>query len=446
QQRGELGAPDLCAALRRARALAYAAVADPVEGTMLTAIRAAAEGADGARPGTAPDLTRRVLDAVHRAVVGTTQQLEALRVAGVVDAGARGFEVFCQVLHGLVSGEATEDAARFPPPHVDRRGRAVDVREGGSLEYRFEVQYVLAAPEDDAPLLRQRLERLGDSVVVVGSGELLNVHVHTNQVGAAIEEGLLLGRPSRIQVTYLAEQIAERERTRRVDGDADRTPTVGCVTVLPGDGLSALAQAHGATVVTGRAGDLPSVADLLNAVGAVRTERVVLLPGHRNVVPTARQAARVSEEELGRRVDVVEPADSPPAVLAALSVLDATAPDADAAVAAMADAASGVTAGEVVAAVRPADTPIGVVRRGQYLAVAAGEVVAASDDPLEALHRAAEACGVADAEIVVLLVGAGVDEAERERAAALLADLTREAELEVLDAGQRPARYLLGVE
>jgi uncharacterized protein len=423
-------------ALEHARQLAYEAVAEPVEGTILTAISAACAAASSAVDD-GLDLvgaSARIVEATAEAVERTQDQLAVLTDAGVVDAGARGFEVVLAAVHGHLTGE---DA---PVVHDEDRPHRVEADPDachGSLHYRFEVQYLLDAADDVAGPLRHRLEVLGDSVVVVAAGGLLNVHVHTDDVGAAIEEGLRLGMPSEIEVTHFGDQISARRA-------AHPPAQVGVVAVVHGEGLARLARELGAIVVVGAAGALPSVADLLNAVGGVRASRVAILPGHRNAVATAHKTVDVAVAEGGRPLDVIEPATSPPAVLAALAVLDPSGP-AEQVLADITAAAAAVRVGEVVAAVRDADTSVGPVREGQPLAVTDGTVVGAYDDPLDALDALCETVGAAEAEIVTLLIGAAVGAEERERALAQVEALVT-GELEVIDAGCRPSRYWVGVE
>ena len=185
--------------------------------------------------------------------------------------------------------------------------------------------------------------------MVVGAGGLLNVHVHTDDVGGAIEEGVAFGTPVDVEVTHFGDQIAANRA-------ADPPAATGAVAVVSGAGVTALARSLGAVTVDGAAGRLPSVADLLNACGGVRAETIVLLPGHPNAVATARQASDVAVAEGGRSLTVIEEATSLPAVLAALAVFDPSVP-ADRIVPELRAAATAVRCGEVVAAVRDADDP-----------------------------------------------------------------------------------------
>lgn len=433
--RRRIDAATYALALEQARALAYEAVAEPVEGTMLTAIAAAAAAAR-ATVAAGADLvatSARTCAAVAAAVEATPDQLAVLREAGVVDAGARGFEVVLAAVHGHLTGEA-------PPVRRDAPARTERRREEGchgSLAHPFEVQYLLDASDERAATIRRSLESLGDSVVVVAAGGLLNVHVHTGQVGPAIEVGLEHGRPRDIEVVHLGDQIVHRATAGRV--------ATGAVAVLSGPGAMAVAAAPHVEVVDGAAGRLPAVADLLDAVDRVAADHVVLLPGHRNVVPTARQAAELARRDRGREVDVIDAACTPPSVLAALAVLD---PEGDprTTAAQLAEAATAVATGEVVGAVRDADTAVGPVREGTPLGLVDGEVVAVDVDPLVTFRAVATALEVGRAELITLLVGAEPTADERAAVTALLAELAPTAELEVIDAGHRPSRYWIGVE
>jgi uncharacterized protein len=436
-------APLYAEALGRARDLAYEAVAEPVEGTILTVLRVAADAAEEAVAGGA-DLVGTsgvVCERVAAAVARTPEQLPVLRTAGVVDAGARGLEVLLAAVHGHLTGHDMPVEIDVPPAtdHDAVSACAAD------LTQPFEVQYLLDAKDKVAATLRGELEALGDSVVVVAAGGLLAVHVHTADVGAVIEAGLDHGRPTRIEVVHLGDQVAGRSRAGHgVHAHAGGSAGFATVAVLDGLGAIDLARSLGAVVVPGTAGALPSVADLVDAVGDLPARQVVLLPGHPNAVPTAWQAAELAAADTDVELAVVESAATPPAVLAALAVIDAAAPF-ERVLADARAAAAAVRSGSVVEAVRDAGTPVGPVRRGQPLATVRDEVVAVCDDPLQALEHVCERLAVADAEVVTLLVGAGVPADERARAVALLGSAT-EAELEVIDAGQRPARYWVGAE
>jgi len=443
---GPIDAATLPGVLDRARDLSYDAVAEPLPGTILSAMDAAAEASWMAADDLdLADVLQRALQAVGGAVAHSRDVLEANRAAGVVDAGARGFEVALDGVLAWVEGRSFDDVV---PPPIRRVTGDVVARESGSLEYGHEVQYLLEAEDDVIPDLKNALESLGDSVVVVGCGGLLNVHVHTNDVEDAIEVGRRHGTPARVQVTAFADQIAavdgqpaDPQAAGLGDGPAHRT-TVGYLAVVPGPGLVDLVRAAGAVAVEGAAGDLPTVATVLNAVGEVRADEIVLLPGNPNVVPTMHQASSVSVAEGGRPLHVVDAADSPASVLAVLAVARTNQLD----LKTCADAARDVRSGEVVQAVRDAQTPLGPVRADQFLAVVGGVVVGAHDRAVDAVCDVVESIVDDGVELVTLVVGADVDADEEATVTECVAGMAPRAEVEVVQGRQRPARWILGAE
>lgn len=427
---------DLASFLRAATDLSYDAVADPVDGTILSALDEAAAAAERAVADRL-DLAAAmevVTDAMALAVARTRNVLEANRLAGVVDAGARGLEVALVAVRAHLAGDEVPD---LPPP-VRRADSAGPIpRESGSLDYDYEVQYLLEADDERAAPLREALSGLGDSVVVVACGGLLNVHVHTNEVDDAVAAGRAHGTPRRVEVHAFADQIdqptVEPTTARRA---------VGHVAVLPSAQLAALVGHDGIRVIRGGPGDLPTVADLLRAAGEVNAADVVVLPGHRNAVPTAVQAARVSRAEDGPDLHVVTRATSVPAVLAAMAVSDDEVVDLELLDAAAAD----VVVAEVVAAVRSATTSVGDVDEGEWLVLVRGDIVAASHDIARVRTLVLDHLLADGAELVTLLAGASTTARERDDWVAAVRDRLPDAEVELVEAALPTSRWLVGAE
>jgi uncharacterized protein len=299
-------------ALAVARDLAYEAIAEPVEGTMLTAIRVAADAAQRAAD-TGADLietSQQTFDAVAALVEETPDMLAVLRHAGVVDAGARGFEVVLAAVHGHLAGTEPDVVEDHPRP----LGQLAATGCVEASPTAFEVQYLVDADDSVARQLRQSLEGLGDSVAVVAAGGVLNVHIHTDDVGAAIEAGTRFGVPTNIQVAHFGDQIARRAAQQRT--------ALGAVAVVNGDGVAALVRAHGVVVVFGAGGDLPSVDDLYRGILSTAARHVVLLPGHRHSVAAAYQAAELAANVDGIVVEIADAATTPIATLAAVALFD----------------------------------------------------------------------------------------------------------------------------
>jgi dihydroxyacetone kinase-like predicted kinase len=213
-QVGDVTGLALASGLADAADAAYRSVAEPVEGTILSVARAAARAANAADSDDLVLVVRAAAAGAATALALTPQQLPALARAGVVDAGGRGLVVLLDALVEVITGEAPPEA----PVRAAIQGHAV-VRESGSLEYAYEVQYLLDAHASAVNTMKAALSSLGDSLVVVGAGLVgaldsrglpvptWNVHVHVNDVGRAIEAGVMAGRPHQISVTHFADQM-----------------------------------------------------------------------------------------------------------------------------------------------------------------------------------------------------------------------------------------------
>lgn len=410
----------LTAGLRTAASAAYAAVARPVEGTLLTVIGAAASAAERADTDDLAEVTRVAASAAADALGRTPDQLPELGRAGVVDAGGRGLCVLLDTLVEVVTGERPHRPATAPPP-VGRAGTAS--RETGSPEYAYEVQYLLDADHPAVERLRAVLAGLGDSLVVVGDGaapsetSTWRVHVHVDDVGAAVEAGVVAGRPHQISVTRFADQVpvacpadGRPEAVHPVD---DRSGTVrpagpgravgssdrAAVVLAAGAGLTELLRAEGVTVVT----DLPSTGDLLAAIRSTGAAQVVVLPNGPDTQAVAGAAARAAVP-LGVKVSVV-PTRSPVQALAALAVRDPARPFEDDVIA-MAEAAGACRYAQICYASREALTVAGRCQPGDVLGLVDGEVHLIGAELLATCEALLDRLLGGGGELVTLLLGA----------------------------------------
>ncbi len=404
---GPADGPTLAAALQKAAEGAYAAVADPEEGTFLTVARAGAEAAVAAVAGERtglPDVVTAAADGAREALEATPGQLDVLRAAGVVDAGGAGL---CLVLDALVTTVTGVEPVRSPldrrPPdrrphrHPDRTHTPHQPPPGPGSE----VQYLLAdADEAAVAVLQGRLAALGDSLVVVGvdtpAGRRWNVHVHTTDVGGAIEAGIEAGRPHAISVTPLAPVLpAAPVPGRRA-----------VVAIVPGEALARLFAAEGVRAVIwapdGVTGDADLEDGVLAEVVASTGAEVVVLPNDPELTAAASRAAERARG-LGRDVAVV-PTASPVQGLAAVAVADPARRFGDDVID-MAEAAAATRWAEVTVADQEALTSAGPCRPGDVLGAAEGDVVVVGT------ALAAVACDLLDrllsagGELATLLVG-----------------------------------------
>jgi len=439
-----IGPEDLKAALSHSATSAYGAVAVPVEGTVLTVARAAADGAVGE---TLEAVVRSARAAAEQALALTPEQLPALKAAGVVDAGGRGWCVLLKALEQVVTGLVTGVAPPHPALLVDRdRTGLVAAREAGSEEFAYEVQFLLRNAGNEAVAgLKQVLGTMGDSLVVVGGEGLFNVHVHVNDVGAAIEAGVEAGRPFRITVTRFADQVrADQARADPFAEGGVRPTGRTVVAVVPGEGLAALFRRSGAAVVAGGPTANPSTQEVLDAILATGAGQVVVLPNDANVRAVAQAAACQATERTGVEV-VVVPTQSVLQGLVALSVAD---PDeafaAD--VVAMTAAADATRWAEITTAVRASQTAAGPCRAGDALGLVAGAVVLVGTDVEQAARDVLSRLLAQGGELVTVVVGEPAEAGAGDRLAAYLGAEHPAVEVQLLEGGQAHYPFLLGVE
>ncbi|MDG4792575.1 DAK2 domain-containing protein [Micromonospora sp. WMMD1082] len=423
---------ELAAALREASDAAYAAVARPVEGTLLSVVSAAAGAAQRTGSDELRTVARAAAGAAATALDRTPEQLPALAHAGVVDAGGRGLCLLLDALVEVITGESPERPA--PAPRAVPSPAAA-VREAGSTDYAYEVQFLLDAEPDAVRELRDVLAALGDSLVVVGdgnaSGGTWQVHVHVNDVGAAIEAGVVAGRPHQISVTRFADQPAPQP-VPATDGRA-------AVVVAAGAGIAELLAGEGAVVVPGN----PSTGELLDAVRATGAARVVVLPNDPDAQAVANQVAEEAHR-LGVEVAVV-PTRSPVQALAALAVRDPRRRFADDVIA-MAEAAGACRYAEVCQAAREALTVAGPCRAGDVLALVEGEVHLIGTELVDTCVALVDRMLGGGGELVTLLVGADAPDGLADAVRTHIAGHWPFVEVQAYPGGQPHHPLLVGVE
>ena len=356
---GELVDPVLvAAAFARAADAAYASVRDPAEGTMLSAVRAmahrvaqdlahiptprlGAEASPEEQDELIAEVLERALDAANEAVERGPEQLDVLKQAGVVDAGAYGLTI---IVAGVVAALRGREA-----PELAHRSAGVqshNLPEHSSSTFRYCTNFAVTGAGFDGHAFVPALELIGDSVLVVGDESTIRVHVHTDEPDAAVAIFHGQGDVSRLDVADMHEQVAERSARLGWDGPAEAQAACAVVAVASGDGMRRLYEELGALVVDGGPTMNPSTYELLAGVHAAGGAEAIVLPNSPNVILAAERAAELSE--LTARV---VPTTAPQEGLAALLAFD---PSRDAVynARAVAAAAAGVVLGGVAESAR----------------------------------------------------------------------------------------------
>jgi DAK2 domain fusion protein YloV len=483
---------DLANALARGTKTAYGAVTKPVEGTILTVIRessaAAVEAAE--QDDAMESVLAATVEAAERAVARTPSLLPILREAGVVDSGGQGlFRLFEGALLS-VRGRPVHAAAPPPAAHgEDRRAVAPAFRAGvAALEedaFGYETVFILTAADGqslDVPAIQDRLESMGNSVLVGGDARMVKVHVHNERPDEVLAFGLSLGTLTRITIENLdtmAEDVREARAAEFVGGaPADRpadpaSPSEGLddavemsepveasdngsaaagvavdealgpaiVAVVAGDGLEKLFRDYGVEhVVRGGQSANPSTGELLRIARLAKSREVIVLPNNPNVRLAAEQAARICDD---RRLVVVPTRNAAEGIAALLAYRPTD--DAAANVEPMTRAGRGLQTIQVTEAVRDARIGGKKVKKGQTIALDPDDgLVAVDGDRGRAVLRAVETFG-AGIELVTLYYGEDASLAEAETLSQRITAATG-AEVEVVHGGQPHYAFLISAE
>jgi DAK2 domain fusion protein YloV len=399
---------DLARALRAASDRATAAVAHPVEGTILTVAAAAAQAAEEqSSAGAAQDresLRRQLLtisQAMHSALAHTTDQLEVLARAGVVDAGAQGLVLIYDALLDQMSGVRR----RFAP--VEGRSTPAERSEPEPMQHAatgdFEVMFLCETDEETIHELRGLLDVRGDSLVISGGPDLWNVHVHVDDAGETIEAVLGVVSIGNLKITHLPSQARTMGRSA-AEPPSLRIPGRGIVAQIHGPGVRTLVEQAGATVVDGRPDRRPSTAEIVAAIDADGHEEVVVLPSDADTIPVAEVAADQARTR-GVRISVI-PTRSVVQTLAAIAVHDIQARFDDVVVA-MADAARATRYAAITIATKEALTSAGRCQVGDVLGLVEGDIVEIGDDPVTVATAVVNRLMSSGGELVTLVVGTG---------------------------------------
>jgi DAK2 domain fusion protein YloV len=480
--RGYIDPATIAAALARADDAARAAVAVPVEGTMLSVVKAAATAATklvqdaGAIQPPFPAVAEAARQAAFDALAATQHQLPALEEAGVVDAGGRGVCVFLDVLAALVGGYDPRRLARqdaglaattmprrslLRPERVPKSGtlnqpRPLVVHEPVFADVPAKtpgLELVFLIETDAADVLRAELERIcaadgGDSLVLAGGAGKYRVHVHLHQPGLAIEAALDFGRPRDLRVTALTECVdVQRELPQQAPAPELRHGRV-VLAAAAGPGLAELFTEAGAVPLSGPGGRPPTSAQLSRAVLETGVREVVIVTADPEGLAPAFAAADQAERDLpGVRIAVI-PGKAAVQAVAAIAVHE-PGRRFEADVVAMTAAAGATRYGALQVAADDAWTMAGVARAGDVLGFIEDDVALITRTVLDGALAVVDRMVSAGGEMVTLVTGAGLGLPTGELVDAVAARvLARRPEMDVVayDGGQSGWPLLIGVE
>lgn len=433
-------APALIEGLKQGVQQAYGAVINPVEGTILTVAREAAEKASAAAHADSDiiDVLNIYLDEAKQSLGRTPDMLPVLKESGVVDSGGAGLILIVEGMISALKGEVFQEEKIDPTIGVHHEME-------GEVEFGYCTEFIIELdPEKpfDVDIFKAQLTELGDSIVVVSDDEICKVHIHTVTPGDALNLGQRYGEFMKLKIENMTVQHEELKKQNSVHQKKDVKKKYGLITVVNGSGLRTMFEEMGVSVVIEGGQTMnPSTQDFIDAIDAINAENIIIIPNNKNVFLSAETAAR----EVSDKNVIVVPAKTIPQGYASLTMFDAN-QDVDAAIEEMHELIDHVRTGEITHAVR--DTKISglKINKGDYLGIAEGNIVSAQTSRLDAVKFLFGDLILPDSEIVTLMVGEAPDDKEVKAVKKYLADMFAHVEIEVIDGHQSVYDYLIAVE
>lgn len=436
-------AVDLSHALQRSSVVAYQGISNPVEGTILTVIKDVATAVGTKVSGDGGDLVAVLETAVNSAgesVANTPNLLAVLREAGVVDAGGQGlYTILDGALHFL-RGEIEQMRFRKPQIIVSevRATKLPEMIAADEIPYGYCTEFLLKGEKIDTEKIRKKLEKKGESLIVVGDESAARIHIHTLDPGEVIAYATTLGTLHQISIRNMDEQ-----HQGYLEMQKEKAPAVdtAIIAVVSGDGLNEVFKSLGASaIVPGGQTMNPSTRDLLQAAESVKSDKVIILPNNKNIVPTASQAQSLTKKTLQ-----VIPTETIPQGVAALLAFDYEA-DLNTNIELMKKAATRVRTIEITRSVRATRLGGFQIKKKQPIGLLDGALVAVGDSHLEVLNQALAKLDLAKATVITIYYGADSEVAEAEQISNRLREGHPQLQIEIVKGGQPHYNYIVSIE
>ena len=435
---------DLADALQQASTAAYKGINNPVEGTILTVAKDAASAAQKQAADGSADVVlvmEAAVDAASKSVANTPNLLDVLKDAGVVDAGGQGLYTILEGALYYLKGEIEELKSRKPDmiasnmPLVARTPQMVAADEEA---YGYCTEFLLKGQKLDPDKLEGKLEKKGQSLIVVGDDATIRVHIHTLDPGEIIHYATSLGTVHQVSIRNMDEQHQDYLEMQREKMPAAE---IGIIAVVAGDGLADVFTSLGViAIVPGGQTMNPSTQDLLQAVESVPSGKVIVLPNNKNIVPAANQVHSLTE----KTIEVVA-TETIPQGIAALLAFNGEA-DLETNAQGMTRAKSAVKSITITRAVRAAKLGGLDIKKKQAIGFLDENVVAAGDSTADVLTEVLTKAGLDEAEVVTIYYQGDTERAEVEQVTHSIREQHPHLEIELVQGGQPHYHYIVSVE
>lgn len=450
-------AEDLAHSMQRATDKAYSAIQKPVEGTILTVVREAAEAAlnhiKTHKETNLVTLMEVVVNAAKASELRTPELLPVLKEAGVTDSGGHGLWVFFDGLLRHLKGEQIDATLDWDSPEMQEMLNSFGHPKAGEsltgVEWGYDIQYLITARKNkplDVNGIREYISSIGDCALVVGDESLIKVHVHCPNPGPAITFGAEHGSLSDVVVEDMDMQAEEflghePEKPKAAAVSTDAVTGIGIVAVSPGDGFDEVFQSLGVGQLIGGGQSMnPSTEDILKAVEGCAADTVIVLPNNKNIILSANQVHDLT----GKKVHVL-PTRTVPQGIAAVMSFNYTA-SAEANLEAMQEAVAHVQTGEVTTGIRTTSVDGVAVTEGDIIGILNGKLVVSTKTPLETVQGLLRKIDLSQYEIATFYYGDNITEEEAQAVVETLKEEFGSVEMDLYRGGQPMYHFIFSVE
>ncbi|HUS04165.1 MAG TPA: DAK2 domain-containing protein [Dehalococcoidia bacterium] len=435
---------DFANALAEASKAAYEGIIHPVEGTILTVLKDAANAADIATRNDSADLLSVVetaTEAARDSVARTPDLLPVLREAGVVDAGGEGLYIIFDGAFRFLKGEA-DKMKNYEPQLVSANlPLAYKIVPEAEVEvpYGYCIEFLLEGQKLDLNKIRKKLNKKGQSLIVAGDGSMVKIHVHSFKPGEILDNATRLGKLHDVKIDNMDDEYAEFIRLQK-----EKRPTVNIavVTVASGDGLFEVFNSLGASIIVPGGQTMnPSVSELLRAVESAPSDNIILLPNNKNIILTASQVDSLTS----KKVRVISTKTIPQGIAASLAFNYDMSLEENARI--MEEAISAIRTIEITKAVRQTRINGQKIKKGQLIAILDDEdLIASDDDVANVLFKALMKTDIENAEVMTIYYGAETQAKEVEDVVQKIREGYQHLKVEIIHGNQPHYNYIISLE
>ena len=443
----EVDGRDLAVAFEEGSKAAYKAVMRPTEGTILSVIRAAAESVTNVEESNVIAVMETVVTNAKIMLDKTPDLLPALKKAKVVDSGGMGLYI---ILQGMLDALKNDIKAEIKDVTVKSAGATgAASTEDIDIKFGYCTEFIIVGDASKAKEFQDKIEDLGDSMIVVGYEDVIKVHIHTNDPGKVLSNAVQYGELSKIKIDNMREEHREVLALKNEEAASDIQEEVApaeskkyaFISVAMGDGITRVLKDLGVDyVIEGGQTMNPSTQDMMECISKLNAEHIFILPNNKNIIMAAEQAAEISDKDIR-----VIPTKSIPQGITAITMFNYEA-DVDANEETLKEALEMVKTGSVTYAVRDTEMDGIEIKEGNMLGLVESKIKTVGEDYFEVAKEVLESMIDEDSELITIFYGKDVDESKMEEFIAELEDKYDDFDVQCYKGDQPLYYFIMSVE